>query len=372
MVYLLHTEKCEWTSSLSNGGLIRQGGLERVLLGDESIRPRQERRFFTTWWISKTVPDFILNRDRSHPVLRSDQSLNKNLSRCPKKLEHDRGIAEHSSVLAIGQSLCEGIQDQQDLITTLSGIRDLAPVIQEPFSTKCFLIPRWGLIAGCLALLSLTRPVFAEGGGSHHRIRVTPDYDNPGFSMASELNIYRGALYTNIMSDYLTEDGWDIGINAFNIPISGASSANGRQYDTYINLTKFFYPTEYLIFGVGTQNGTNFSGGGRQLHNFDYAQMTYEWGEWAKLTAGTYYVNDSLSQSHQNVGALVGIDIMFEPGLFWTEMDWFSGDNNLSGAVVNNFWQATEIVALYAGVQVPAAQSGNTFAGILGVALNLE
>jgi hypothetical protein len=233
-------------------------------------------------------------------------------------------------------------------------------------------MPRLRLMAGCLLLSSLMLPVLAQEGGGHHRIRVTPDFDNPGFSMASELNIYRGALYTNIMADYLTEDGWDLGVYSFNIPITGAASANGRQYDTYINLTKFFYPTESLIFGVGTQNGTNFSGGGRQLHNFDFAQMTYELGGWAKLTAGTYYVNDSLSQSRQNVGALVGIDIMYEPGVFWTEMDWFSGDNNLSGAVVNNYWQATQIVALYAGLQVPAAQSGNAFAGIVGFALSFE
>jgi len=63
---------------------------------------------------------------------------------------------------------------------------------------------------------------------------------------------------------------------------------------------------------------------------------------------------------------------MYEPGVFWTEMDWFSGDNNLSGAVVNNYWQATQIVALYAGLQVPAAQSGNAFAGIVGFALSFE
>jgi hypothetical protein len=72
------------------------------------------------------------------------------------------------------------------------------------------------------------------------------------------------------------------------------------------------------------------------------------------------------------VGALVGIDLMFVPGVFWTEMDWFSGDNNLSGAVVNNYWQVTQIVTVYAGLQVPATQSGNAFAGIAGLALNFQ
>jgi len=228
------------------------------------------------------------------------------------------------------------------------------------------------LMAGCLVISSLTLPVLAEEGANHHRIRVTPDYDHPGMSMVSEFNIYRGALYTNAFADYLTEEGFDLGVTSFNIPVAGAASANGRQYDTYINLTKFFFPTEDVIIGVGTQNGTNFSGQSRQFHNFDFAEITYECGDWAKFSAGTYYVNDSLSQSRQNVGALVGIDLMFVPGVFWTEMDWFSGDNNLSGAVVNNYWQVTQIVTVYAGLQVPATQSGNAFAGIAGLALNFQ
>lgn len=210
----------------------------------------------------------------------------------------------------------------------------------------------------------------AQSGGGHYRLRVTPDYDSPGLSLISEFNVYGGALYTNAMVDYLAEDGWDIGINSFNIPMAGTASANGRQFDTFLNITKFFFPTEDLIIGVGTQNGTHFSGGGRQLNNFDFAQVTYEWDDWLKLSLGTYYVNNALSESRQNLGALVGVDVMFIPGVFWTEMDWLSGNNNLSGAVLNNFWRVDDLVTLYAGLQIPAEKSSNDYAGIVGFALN--
>lgn len=208
-----------------------------------------------------------------------------------------------------------------------------------------------------------------QSGSSHYRLRVTPDYDEPGLSMISEFNVYGGALYANAMVDYLAEDGWDIGINTFNIPMAGTAMANGKQFDTFLNITKFFFPTEDLIIGIGTQNGTHFSGGGRQLSNFDFAQVTYEWDDWLKVSSGTYYVNDALSQSRQNVGALVGVDIMFIPDVFWTEMDWLSGNNNLSGAVVNNFWRVDDLVTLYAGLQIPAEQSTNDYAGIVGFSL---
>ena len=214
--------------------------------------------------------------------------------------------------------------------------------------------------------------VHAQNGGEHHRLRVTPDYDLPGLSIANEVNVYRAALYNNLFLDYLTQDGWDVGINTFNLPMAGVSKANGREFDTYLNVTKFFFLEDDWIIGVGTQNGTNFSGGGRQLHNFDFGQATYEYGDWLKLSAGAYYVNDSLSQSRQNVGSLVGIDVEFIDHILWMEMDWLSGKNNLSGAVVNQFWRATDLVILYAGVQVPATQSGNSFAGIVGLVLDLD
>jgi len=51
-------------------------------------------------------------------------------------------------------------------------------------------------------------------------------------------------------------------------------------------------------------------------------------------------------------------------------MDWLSGNNNLSGAVVNHFWRVDDLVTLYAGLQIPAENSSNDFAGILGVSLN--
>ncbi len=212
----------------------------------------------------------------------------------------------------------------------------------------------------------------AGEGGGRHRIRVTPDFDVEGYSAMSEFNVYQGALFSNFYVDYLSEDGFDIGLNSFNVPISGPSSAsNGQQYDTFLNLTKFFYLDGWVL-GMGTQNGTSLGGHGKKLHNFDFAQVTYEWKDWLKLTAGSYYISNALSQSSQNVGALVGVDIEFIDKTLWLEMDWLGGNNSMSGAVINQFWKPTQTLILYAGTQIPAPNSGNRYAGIIGFGIDFD
>jgi hypothetical protein len=60
------------------------------------------------------------------------------------------------------------------------------------------------------------------------------------------------------------------------------------------------------------------------------------------------------------------MDVNFIPGVFWVELDFVSGNTNVSGSVANFLWQPLKQLELYAGVQVPATASGNEFAGNLG------
>ena len=135
------------------------------------------------------------------------------------------------------------------------------------------------------------------------------------------------------------------------------------------SIAKWLRITEHWLINVGTQNGTTLFQTPRQWHDFTYAQGFVRINEYLNLSAGSFYVNRALATINQPIGASVGIDINFIPGTLWTECDFLSGNTNISGSVVNLFWRPIKPVSLYVGVQVPAAQSGNEFAGNIGIAL---
>jgi len=160
-----------------------------------------------------------------------------------------------------------------------------------------------------------------DAGGGHHRIRVTPDYESVGGTLTSELNVYGGALYNDIFIDYLTHDGWSIGVSTLNMPIQGGHGARGDQYDTYLNVARFFVLSPELILAIGSQNGYGLGSETKSFHNFTFAKGTYEIDGWVKLSSGTYYVNNALSESYQNVGALVAVDFEYINDVLWTEIE---------------------------------------------------
>jgi hypothetical protein len=211
-----------------------------------------------------------------------------------------------------------------------------------------------------------------DAGGGHHRIRVTPDYESVGGTLTSELNVYGGALYNDIFIDYLTHDGWSIGVSTLNMPIQGGHGARGDQYDTYLNVARFFVLSPELILAIGSQNGYGLGSETKSFHNFTFAKGTYEIDGWLKLSSGTYYVNNALSESYQNVGALVAVDFEYINDVLWTEIDWLSGQNTLSGVVMNTFLHLDSPLSFYAGLQVPASGSGNSYSGNFGVSYDLD
>lgn len=211
-----------------------------------------------------------------------------------------------------------------------------------------------------------------HGGNAHrggnHRIRVTPDLQpEPGFLLTAESNIYRSSLYANAFLEYQTEDFWNLGLYVINMPLRGSSQS--FEYDAYVSIAKWWRVAEHWLINMGTQNGTTLFQMPRQLHDFTYAQGFFKVNDYLNLSAGAFYVNRALATINQPIGASVGIDINLIPGTLWTEYDFLSGNTNISGSVVNLFWRPDNLVTLYVGIQVPAAQSGNEFAGNVGIAV---
>lgn len=182
----------------------------------------------------------------------------------------------------------------------------------------------------------------------------------------AETNIYRSSLYENAFLEYQTENLWNLGVYVINMPMIGSSQS--FEYDAYVSIAKWLRVAENWLINVGTQNGTTLFQMPRQLHNFTYAQGFVRINDYLNLSAGTFYVNRALATINQPIGASVGIDINFIPGTLWTEFDFLSGNTNISGSVVNLFWRPIKPISLYLGVQVPASQSGNEFAGNVGIA----
>ncbi len=151
------------------------------------------------------------------------------------------------------------------------------------------------------------------------------------------------------------------------MPMIGSSQ--NFEYDAYISIAKWLRISENWLLSFGAQNGATLFQAPRQLHNFTYAQGVVKINDFLNLSAGIFYVNRALATINQPVGASVGIDINFIPGTLWTEFDFLSGNTNISGSVVNLFWKPIKPVSLYVGIQVPASNSGNEFAGNLGVAI---
>lgn len=222
---------------------------------------------------------------------------------------------------------------------------------------------------GVLLFAFTTGDCAERGGGDHsgkRRVHVTPDMEEQeGLSLTGEANIYQATSYGNAFLEYHTNSRWDIGLYAFNLTIDGGSADN-FEYDTYISLTKWFDVSPAWKLALGTQNGTTLLSSTHSWHSFSFLQNTYRLNDYVNLSAGLYYANRAISVASQPLGAMVGIDLNFMPGVLWAELDFLSGSSNLSGSVVNLFWQAIPKLELYAGIQVPASESGNEFAGNIG------
>lgn len=224
-------------------------------------------------------------------------------------------------------------------------------------------------------LLFISFNSFAKEEGVHlpHRIRVGSNLEEiNGINVTTELNIYQSSLYSNHFIEYKGESDYELGIYFNNIPLqTGHAYSPSYLYDSYIGASKFFSVSKDFKIGLGTQSGTQLRPGVSNYLNFDFSTIEYQYKNLV-LGIGGYFVNNALSQNGNIVGQLVDISYKIIPGVLWTEASWISGSNNISGSVINLFYRPKRNVSLYMGIQVPAKNSGNEFAGNIGFSFLLN
>ena len=217
----------------------------------------------------------------------------------------------------------------------------------------------------------------AASEGSHakkpKRIKINPaDEETTGFNFTEEFNLYRGTVYSNTVIEYVTKTGWTFGLQLLNVPAVG-SGAQNYEYDGYFTLSKVFKINDFWAFAVGTQIGTVLANvKPKQLHNFTFVDNLFTPADWVNFHIGTFYVNDALATIHQPVGVMTGFEIRFIPKLLHLQGDYFTGNSNISGAIVNLVYYPLENLQTYCGVSVPGPHSGNEFAGNIGFIYNLK
>jgi hypothetical protein len=205
------------------------------------------------------------------------------------------------------------------------------------------------------------------------RIKVNPaDDETSGFNFTEEFNLYRNAVYSNTVIDYATRSAWVFGLQLLNVPAYG-SGAQNYEYDGYFTLSKTFKFNQSWALAVGTQVGTVLANvAPKQLHNFTFANGLFTQNDWLNYSIGPFYVNDALATIHQPVGVMAGFEVRIVPRLLHLQGDYFSGNSNISGGIVNAVFYPLPNLQTYCGVNVPGPHSGNEFSGNLGIIYNLK
>lgn len=190
--------------------------------------------------------------------------------------------------------------------------------------------------------------------------------DNSKTIFASELNIYNLSLYNNTSIIHYGED-WTYGVQVSNINISGFQTQN-YENDMYVTLARKFNYND-IGFEIGGQAGYNIGNTPTKLHATSYADISFNVLDGLSLHFGGYYVNDELATIHQPFNFKAGIK--YKINSFIITGDYYSGNNNLSGGIINLFYKASPTLRPYIGIIVPESGSGNDFAGITGVSWKL-
>lgn len=224
-----------------------------------------------------------------------------------------------------------------------------------------------------LFIFLLLFPLISYSKGEHkkaeitrHRVVVKDNQNESEISFTAESNIFQDILYETVNLEYSSDI--EIGLFISNIPVINSGTHN-YEYDSYITLTKWFDISKKWKIGIGSQNGTTLFSESKSLHNFTYIQNSYDVLDYLNLNGGTYFVNKALATNSQQFGALLGVNYHIIPKKLWVEYSFLSGNSNVSGSMINTFIKLNNQIDLYFGVQVPAPNSGNEFAGTVGIKL---
>lgn len=215
-----------------------------------------------------------------------------------------------------------------------------------------------------LILLLLIPPLtFAKGNKSKVKIRKT-EVNNNDLILQSEINAYQGATYDNLLLNYSSISGIDLGILSQNIPLSGDGAQN-FQADTYLVASyqhRFF---DAVLSTVGGQYGYQLDEPGvGKAHQFYFQDNEFRLASWLKLHSGLFWVNESLSTTTSYIGGMAGYELIYKDVSF--EGDYFGGHSNISGAQVVMNYYPYQFLKLYSGVGIPETKSGNEWYGVFG------
>ena len=217
-----------------------------------------------------------------------------------------------------------------------------------------------------LLFLLLSFSVYAEHK-TPHRIRVVPDYiDENGLQTTTELNLYQGSTYINQFVEYETEDNLTVGAYFNNLPINVVGYHQTYTDDSYIGMSKWWGDKSQLRFGISSQIGTQLTGSNSNLLAFTTTQLQYTVFNSLTISVGPWWGNNAMTTVGNYVGASVNLGYKLNDSIR-IEGSWYSGSTNLSGAVINSFYTVRKGIECYVGMQIPATNSGNEFAGNIGL-----
>lgn len=196
--------------------------------------------------------------------------------------------------------------------------------------------------------------------------RVRPIQEPSGLTINPEVNVYRGATFVNLLVEYTTASEWSFGIQMLNAPIYGGQ--DDTKLDTYVVISKTTRIRDSWYLLAGAQNGTPLIAP-HPFHSFEYLGAEYRPFEQFSFHAGPYFVNYALAGIHEPIGGWVGFEWEAVDDILHVQADWWSGHNGLSGSLVNFVLFPSSRLYGYLGVSLPAANSGNEFAGVIGMVL---
>ena len=219
-------------------------------------------------------------------------------------------------------------------------------------------------------LLLYSSVSFAKG---QHKLDTIPEEENDILSLEIEDNYYHipsqtaqtDTNYINAILSYSFDFGFDAQVATYNCPLTGGQAQN-FECDTYINLEKTFEFEQHKMI-IGSQNGTTFTPK-NQWHNLNFIVYSSKHNEYLETHNGSYYINKNLATIGYDSFGYTGGFILNIDKEWKIESDYFSGHTNVSGAEINVFFHDK----FYFGVIVPETNSGNEFAGTVGIKLKTK
>ena len=229
-------------------------------------------------------------------------------------------------------------------------------------------------------MLTIT-PSYGKGGrSSSHRkspslskINTTIERSaTDTYSFIAESNLYRNSMYGNMILDYTSASGYNVQLAGYNVAFYEDPNFSVYNNSIFINLAKSFRFSQFLGGIVGTQNGGYQVPGTSQIvyQSFNYGIIMYQVTDWLMLRNGLYWANAGMTGLSNTVGYLPGFTLNLYGKDLTLQGDYYSGSNNVSGAVVNLQYNVTSYFSSYLGVGVPEKNSGNEFYGNIGFILS--